>query len=181
MDRDDLTAVLITLSLSVLMGFIAMEYRVLSLFIPGLLASLGFYFLVTRNGIPNPDKMVPLYLFALAVQLLHFLEEYQGEFYIEAPELFNLKPLTTELFVQFNILAYFLFILGAIAWLKKIKFGMVIPLFFILFGVMGNAIGHIALALFVKGYFPGLYTALAYVVIGPLMIGKLLLNPRSIP
>jgi len=51
---------------------------------------------------------------------------------------------------------------------------MIIPLFFILVGVLLNSIGHILISLYVGGYFSGLYTAIIYIIIGPILIKRVL-------
>jgi hypothetical protein len=56
---------------------------------------------------------------------------------------------------------------------------MIIPLFFIIVGVLLNAIGHIMASIYVGGYFSGLYTALLYVVIGPIMMNRILNETRT--
>jgi hypothetical protein len=56
---------------------------------------------------------------------------------------------------------------------------MIIPLFFILIGVVLNSMGHILISFYVGGYFPGLYTALIYTIIGPVLIKRVIDSSRS--
>ena len=56
------------------------------------------------------------------------------------------------------MVAYFIFILGGIVIFKRIKELMIIPVFFILLGVLLNAVAHILVSIYIGGYFPGLYT-----------------------
>ncbi len=139
-------------------------------FVPGVIVAYIFYFLTFYKKQPAPNKILPLYLFALGIQFLHFTEEYLTGFNHKFPALFDAPEYPIELFVSFNMFAYFLFILGAIFIYKKIKPLMMIPLFFIIYGIVGNAIAHVIFALVSEGYFPGLITALLYWVIGPIII-----------
>jgi hypothetical protein len=50
---------------------------------------------------------------------------------------------------------------------------MIIVWFFAIGGVIGNAIWHPLLSLRVGGYFPGLYTSFAYLIVGPILLKRL--------
>ncbi len=176
MERNDAGAILLSIFLGLLVSYFAIDRPLLFVFIFGLLANIFFYFRVTRNGIPDPAEFMPLYLFALGVQFFHFLEEYFGKFYELAPELLGTEPIHSEFFIAFNMVAYTMFLWGAIAWVKRIKWLMVIPLFFILFGIMFNAIGHLTFSIWTWGYFPGLFSAIIYMVLGPYLLRKLLMK-----
>ena len=52
--------------------------------------------------------------------------------------------------------------------------------FFIVVGVMLNSIGHIIIALYVGGYFSGLYSALAYLIVGPMLIKRIFDETRLV-
>lgn len=145
------------------------------IFITGILVTLLFYYGVVHGSHSrDPHKLLPLYLIALSVQFLHFLEEYHGRLYEKLPLLFDFPPIDRDAFISFNLVAYSIFILGAIAiYLKKKEF-MLIPLFFILFGTLANAVLHCLISLWQGSYFPGLYTAFIYLVLGPMMIRILL-------
>jgi hypothetical protein len=62
--------------------------------------------------------------------------------------------------------------MGGIILFKRIKELMIIPLFFILAGVLFNSIAHILISMYIGGYFPGLYTVLIYLVLGPILIQR---------
>lgn len=51
---------------------------------------------------------------------------------------------------------------------------MIIPIFFVLAGVVLNGVGHVLISIYVDGYFPGLYTALIYFILWPLLLRKFL-------
>ncbi len=111
-----------------------------------------------------------MYLLLLGIQFLHFTEEYLADFVTEIPRLLGQEPYSLDIWISFNMIAYFIFILGAIALYKQTTELYIIPLFFILVGVLMNAIVHIATAIYVGGYFPGLYTAIIYAIIAPVFV-----------
>ncbi len=148
-------------------------------FVPGVILALLFYFLTVYKKQPNPDKILPIYLFALGIQFLHFAEEYVTGFNHKFPALFNGSAYPINTFVIFNMCAYFMFILGAIMLYKKIKPPMIIPLFFVMYGIVGNAISHVIFCIVVGDYFPGVYTALIYWIIGPIIIKRIWEETRN--
>lgn len=140
------------------------------IFIFFLAVSLGYYlFYYPEHPTPNL-RLAQWYFVALAVQCLHFIEEYLGSFYIQFPALFDLEPIERDEFVIFNLGAYAIFILGGIAIFKNARSYMLIPIFFILLGVMANGIIHVLLALWTGAYFPGLLTAIIYLILGPWLL-----------
>ncbi len=123
---------------------------------------------------PSPDRILPLYLLALSIQMLHFTEEYLTSLVTALPGLFGQDPYPEDYWLVFNMSAYSFFLLGGIVLYKRIKELAIIPLFFILVGVVFNSIAHIGLAFYTNAYFPGLYTALFYVLLAPPLL-KLIL------
>ncbi|MDP9004824.1 MAG: HXXEE domain-containing protein, partial [Verrucomicrobiota bacterium] len=116
----------------------------------------------------------PIYLIALALQCLHFTEEYVSGFQDRVTELMaSMPPFNVNVFVAFNMIAYCLFLLAGVGMYKGLKFPMIIVWFFAIGGVACNAIWHPLFALKVGGYFPGLYTSLAYWVVGPILLRRL--------
>lgn len=142
-------------------------------FIPGVVLAYALLLLTVRRKAPDSTSLLPLYLLALAVQMLHFAEEYVTGFYSKFPELFGGAAYSVDTFVVFNMSAYFLFVLGAIMLYRKVREPMMIPLFFIAYGVIGNALSHLVFAIIAGGYFPGLYTSLIYWVLAPLLVRAL--------
>jgi len=149
------------------------------LFIPGIILSFILYLVYLKHRSPDPDRVVPLYLLALGIQFLHFAEEYTTGFTTELPKLIGQEAYPIGYWLVFNMVAYFVFAIGGIILFKRINSLLIIPIFFILVGVMLNAVGHIILSLYTGGYFPGLYTALLYTVIGPILLRQLF-NAKSI-
>ena len=114
-----------------------------------------------------------LYLIALAIQMLHFSEELVMDFHTRLPALIGEEPYSLNALVIFNMVAYFFFILGGIViYLRKMQF-MVLPVFYIMMGVVVNAVGHIVLTLYTGGYFPGLWTALMLAFLVPFVIRQM--------
>ena len=143
-------------------------------FIPGVIITFIIYLNTFYRKVPNPDSILPLYLLALGIQFIHFTEEYLTDFNVEIARIIGQDAYPMDYWVTFNMVAYFFFIIGGIILFRKIKELMIIPLFFIVVGVILNAVGHIILSIYVGGYFSGLYSALLYVVIGPILIKRLL-------
>lgn len=151
-------------------------------FVPAMALSYGLYLSRTaRRPMPDPDRVLPLYLAALAVQFLHFAEEYITGFNVLWPALFGATPYAAGTFVAFNMAAYTAFILGALALYRGVRPPMLLVWFFAVMGVMGNAVLHPIYCLVVGGYFPGLWTSLAYLVLGPLLLRRLWASQASAP
>jgi Protein of unknown function with HXXEE motif len=144
------------------------------LFLPAMVAAYVCYLLTSYNRTPKPERILPIYLLALAIQFLHFAEEYVYGFYYRVAGLVDgMPPINTNLFVTFNMIAYCFFILGGLGLYKKVKFSMILVWFFAIAGVIGNAIWHPLFAVKVGGYFPGLYTSFAYWIVGPILLKRL--------
>lgn len=148
-------------------------------FIPGVIVSYLFYLSTFYKGTPNSERILPLYLLALGIQFLHFTEEYLTDFTVVVPDLLGRGEYPMDYWVVFNMVAYFVFTIGGIILFKRIKELMIIPLFFILAGVLFNSIGHVLISLYVGGYFSGLYTALIYLAIGPILLKRVLDETRN--
>ncbi|WP_233561745.1 hypothetical protein [Halorubrum sp. Atlit-28R] len=121
--------------------------------------------------------MLPVYLVAFGVQFLHFAEEFTTEFYTRWPvEVFNATPFELTTFVQINMVSYAAFALGAVAIYRGIKGPMLIVWFFTLMGVIGNGVLHPVYPILATGefgYFPGLYTSVIYLILGPILFYRL--------
>lgn len=169
--------VLISLTIAILaiVGFWIISYTLgsVAMFIPGVIISYIYYLKTFYQESNNSDTILPLYLLAIALQLIHFTEEYLTGFTTKLPKILGGEPYPVDYWLTFNMIAYAIFILGGIALFKKMKEWMIIPVFFILIGVLFNGVAHLLLAVYVGGYFPGLFTALIYLVLGPLLLLKI--------
>ena len=129
---------------------------------------------------PDPERILPIYLFALGVQFIHFTEEYITGFTVELPKLFGQMEYDIQYWLAFNMMAYVIFIMGGIILFKKIKELMIIPLFFIIVGVLLNSIGHVLISIYLGSYFSGLYSALIYLIVGPILINRILIDSKTL-
>jgi len=166
--------------ISILVFFkVATNLSSVLLFIPGILVTYIVYLNTFYKHTPKPDRILPLYLLLLGVQFLHFAEEYLTGFHIEVPKLMGQEAYSLDYWTTFNMVAYFIFTLGGIIIFKRLKEYMIVPLFFIIVGVILNSIGHILISMCMGGYFPGLYTSFVYLVVGPIII-KIILEETKI-
>ncbi len=160
-----------------IMGFIAFSSgkSLIVTFVPAMILSYIAYVLTTYRKMPAPKRVVPVYFLAIGVQLLHFSEEFIGRFYEKFPRLIDGSPgYSQDLFVGFNMWAYFVFILAGLALYKGLKIPSIIAWFFVIMGTIGNAIVHLVFCFLEGGYFPGFYTSLIYWVLGPILLLRMI-------
>jgi Protein of unknown function with HXXEE motif len=152
-------------------------------FVPGIVfAWLAYVWLYkTRTTLPAGSEFLPVFFGALAVQFIHFAEEFLTRFRVHFPLLYGGAPYSEDLFVTFNMVAYFMFTLTCIlVFTKSLRFLLVPALFFIVYGAIGNAVSHTWWSLYLRAYFPGLVTAQIYWIVGPLVLYKLLGSPKAV-
>lgn len=143
-------------------------------FVPAMIAAFVCYLLTSYREMPEVERVLPIYLVSLAIQFLHFTEEYVYGFHFRVSEIMSgMPPFNVSVFVAFNMIAYCLFLLAGLGMYKGMKFPMIIVWFFVFGGVLGNAVWHPLLSLKVGGYFPGLFTSFAYWILGPLLLKRL--------
>lgn len=142
-------------------------------FVPVMVVAFVCYLLTSYREMPQVERVLPIYLIALAIQFLHFTEEYVYGFHQRIAEVMaGMPPFDGNVFVAFNMIAYCLFLLAGLGMYKGMKFPMIIVWFFAVV-VLGNAIWHLLLTLRVGGYFPGLYTSFAGWIVGPILLKRL--------
>lgn len=141
-------------------------------FIPAAVLAYVAHLLTTNRRMPDPQRILPLYLLAFGWQLLHFAEEFSTNLQGRYPaEIFGGTAYSANFLVVFNMVAYFAFLVpGGIALYRGLHLPAITAWLFIMAGVVVNAILHPAISLVVGGYFPGLYTSLLFWVLGPLLI-----------
>jgi hypothetical protein len=149
-------------------------------FIPAMVIACGLHLASTARTAPDPSRVLPIYLVALAWQFLHFGEEFINGFYRRWPEeIFHASPMSVNFFVVGNMVSYAAFSVGALALYRRWRLPLLIVWFFAIMGVAGNAIGHAVYALTTGDIlFPGTITAFAYWIIGPLLIRSLWQSSR---
>jgi hypothetical protein len=152
-------------------------------FVPGIVITWLTYVwcYLKRTRLPDGSEFLPVFFVALAVQFIHFAEEFTTGFRTRFPLLYGGLPYSEDLFVTFNMIAYFMFTLACIlVFTRRLRFLLVPSLFFIVYGAIGNAISHTWWSFYLHAYFPGLITAQIYWIVGPLVLYKLLDRPRVV-
>lgn len=142
-------------------------------FIPVMIAAFICYVRTIAQEMPDAERFLPYYLLALAVQLIHFAEEYTFGFQVRIVDVLPaMPPFDQTTFVVFNMVAYAIFLLGGIGVFYKVRSSMLIVWFFsIVF--LANSVWHLLLAVWVGGYFPGLYTSIPGWLFGPLLLNRI--------
>jgi Protein of unknown function with HXXEE motif len=146
-------------------------------FVPGIVVTwLTYVWLyIDKRRLPSGATFLPVFFVALAVQFIHFAEEFTTGFRTSFPLLYGGNSYSADLFVTFNMTAYFIFTLTCIlVFTKNVRFLLLPSLFFIIYGAIGNALSHTWWSLYLKAYFPGLVTAQIYWFVGPFVLYKLL-------
>jgi hypothetical protein len=150
--------------------------------LPGLFLSwLAFAWMhLAKVEVPPAGEVLPVFFTTLAVQLLHFAEEFATGFDSRFPALFGTPAFTPELFVVATMAAGALATLTCLCvYLRAATFLMVPVLFFAIQLSFADAVAHTWWSLGHQGYFPGQITALAFWLLGPLLVVTLLGSLRA--
>lgn len=175
--RDLAAGAVIGLCMVTVFSLVSSGLSLIVTFLPGVLFSYATIVLMWRNGRPLPEArlFLPVFFLALATQFLHFMEEFTTGFENRFPVLYGGAPYSATVFVQINMVSYALFVLSALAAFRfGVRKALMPAVFFVLYGTLGNAIAHPVWALMTHGYFPGLWTALLYWILGPWLLFLLL-------
>ncbi|MDH8679036.1 HXXEE domain-containing protein [Fusibacter bizertensis] len=178
LEKKSLVSNLIIASLmGILFWYMSSGLSLIVTFVVGVIFVFGLllYLYKNQNLVWEKDKMIQLYLIMLSVQFVHFAEEYVTGFAEKFPLLYGGVPYSDNMFVIINMVSYFIFTITAMLVLTRNNYRVMTPmLFFIVYGAMGNAIAHTVWSIYLAGYFPGLYTAQLYWIVGPLMLNKVI-------
>ena len=180
--RDFVIGSIITMVMATLFSLIG-GLPLIVTFVPGLFFSWITFLYLFKNKIeiPGLEKFLPVFVLLLAWQFIHFNEEFITGFYKQFPELYGTKAYSKEKFVSINMISYALFVLASVLVLKYKRNFLLIPvLFFIIYGAIGNAIAHSWWSFSLQRYFPGLYTAQFYWLLGPWVLLKLIGSKRIV-
>ena len=98
------------------------------------------------------------FLFAIACQSVHFVEEAWQDFHIAFPALFGQPPIPWSVFIGFNLTCIGLWLAAASQTDTSRLWIRAVCLFLALAGML-NGIAHPAMAVASNSYFPGLGTS----------------------
>lgn len=109
---------------------------------------------------------------ALAVQGVHFVEEWLTHFYLWYPELLGLAPWSASLWVAFNLawIAVWALALGGLVLDWRLA---QVPIWFLAIASAVNGVAHPLLALAAGGYFPGLWSSPLCLVAGVVLLREM--------
>lgn len=141
--------------------------------LPGLALSWIVFgvFYVRQTDLSETSRILPLYFIAMAMQFLHFGEEYVTGYATEFPALYGGAAYSLDMFVLVNMAACAIFVITCLSAFLWGVTSLLVPVFFFAINVtFGNAVSQTWLALLSDGYFPGLITGMAFWVLGPLLI-----------
>jgi len=120
-----------------------------------------------RRAVPQNSFVRPAALLTLAIQALHFGEEFATGFQTRFPQWLGLTPWSDRFFVLFNIGWICLWALALAALHRGTATVLALAaLWFLALSAIGNGLAHPLLAMAVGGYFPGLFTALPLALAG---------------
>ena len=146
------------------------------------IALLALVFTLTRAPVSRDrlsrERAVHLFSLGLAVQCLHFTEEFVTGFQHRWPALLGLSNWSNNFFVSFNLLWLSIWILSAVGLQRGIRRSL-FPAWFFAMASMANGIAHPVLALITGGYFPGLLSSPLLGALGVMLSRRLLILTRS--
>lgn len=134
------------------------------------IASLWLTF--SRRLTDIEPRLVKIAAISLAVHCVHFTEEYLTGFYDRFPNLLGLPAWPVDFFVVFNLSLIAVWLLS-IYGLKRARWYVIFPVWFLAVGSAVNGIAHPAMSIVSEGYFPGLVTSPITGLAGILLIRSL--------
>lgn len=120
----------------------------------------------------DPGAVLPMYLLAIAVQCLHFAEEFVTGFQRQFPKLIGTEWSDAR-FVIFNLAWLAVFVLAGRGVILRMKLAYLVVLFLALGGGVGNGAGHLLLSAIQGRYFPGTATAPLCLLVGIALLTRL--------
>jgi hypothetical protein len=126
----------------------------------------------------DPAVVLPMCLLAIAVQCLHFTEEYLTGFQRQFPKLIG-DEWSDARFVAFNMAWLAVFVLAALGVYRRVALAYLVVLFLALGGGVGNGAGHLLLSASQGRYFPGAATAPLCLLAGIALLARLFQRNRS--
>ena len=120
----------------------------------------------------DPAAVLPMYLLAIAVQCLHFAEEFVIGFQRQFPKLIGYEWSDAQ-FVTFNMAWLAVFVLAGLGVYRRMQLAYLVVLFLALAGGVGNGAGHLLLSATQGRYFPGAATAPLCLLVGIALLIRL--------
>jgi len=136
----------------------------------GLIIAYGIWALARWNN--DATTVLPVYLLAIAVQCLHFTEEYLTGFQRQFPQLLG-SDWSDAQFVTFNMVWSAVFVLAAWGVHRQVRVAYVFVVFLGLIGGVGNGASHLFLSVVNRRYFPGAGTAAVCIGVGIALLLRL--------
>ena len=136
----------------------------------GLVLAYGVWIVARWKN--DADAVLPIYLLAIAVQCLHFTEEYVTGFQHQFPRMFG-DDWSDARFVVFNMLWLAAFVLAGLGVYRRVQLAYLVVFFLALIGGVGNGTAHLVLSAAHRGYFPGLITAPFCLLVGLALLVRL--------
>ena len=133
---------------------------------------ISFLVWVAARWKNDPETILPMYLLAIAVQCLHFTEEFVTGFQKEFPKLAGYEWSDAR-FVTFNMAWLAVFVLAGIGVYRRVQLAYLVVLFLALAGGVGNGAGHLLLSAQQGRYFPGAATAPLCLLAGIALLTRL--------
>jgi Protein of unknown function with HXXEE motif len=134
---------------------------------------IAYLFWIAARWKNDPAAVLPMYLLAIAVQCLHFTEEFLTGFQRQFPRLMMGYEWSDGRFVAFNMAWLAVFVLAALGIYRRVPLAYLVVLFLALAGGVGNGTGHLLLSATQGRYFPGLATAPFCLLVGIGVLTKL--------
>jgi len=121
-------------------------------------AIASLFLAVSRRSDGIESRTVNIAAASLAVQSVHFAEEYLTGFNERFPELLGLPAWPVTFFVVFNLSLIAIWLLSIYS-LRRSRLYAIFPVWFLAIASVVNGIAHPLMALLSEGYFPGLVTS----------------------
>lgn len=121
------------------------------------LLATAFRFSVSSDRLER-ERFVMLFLAGVALQCIHFVEEFMTGFHERFPAFLGLSPWPVEFFVVFNVCWIAIWTISAAGLLAGYRVAL-FPIWFFVFGMTANFVGHPLLSAASTDYFPGLVTS----------------------
>ena len=125
-----------------------------------------------RVGRGAVTKLAGLFLVGIAIQCLHFVEEFSTRLYEVFPPLLGLVPVPANVFVAFNLVWIGIWAVSAYGILRGVN-AAYFPVWFFGLAMCLNGVIHPLLSIWTGGYFPGLITSPLSGLVGILVIRQL--------